>query len=736
MDEFLWEEELDEIRIGQKFLDSVKASIGVNDLPSLSAWILNALSSNSDRTDTYSLLMSLEFLILGCLGDVHPISNWAGVISNAFEAVDRNDELVSKISSQLSSLVALVSTNQLSLSRDTSRLSLMRQASMVSSTSSQHEPSVISAKIRLCLNILYTAYLMKPQSFSEYVPDIFETLLICLRLHADNMMPIRKVILFIFKILASHGRDRDIYLPPNTSGLDSSSSTSTLLQFIPLLSLPGLSDFRSFLALSLHQANLLNWSSPDGTRSRPVAIEEGVKICDSHIREFISTYTFHEAEVDMLRTDPNLSHVFRLYIDMKMCNRTIRKKRNDLSKSGFSSGRFSVEQLTQHMIANYHLSHDAQSVSAKSEAVSDFPDLPLVHEAYQSCSGWMGSQDEALIEAIAEAVVPDKSDPYLSISEGTESNWLDELFKSESHIQDTIVVLLKLLLSSCRGATDPVLSPTNNPSFDLDRDHLVAILERVGSPPSTPRDSILRRNFEIISSAICGIITLLVKLPSVHADLIQRAIVANNGCLVLLKLVTAYPNSDSSISAGSIFLKLRENKSWNLSVPPRLQTALFRSLKALYALCRNHVPRIKKYLVHYKVAVVLKRFFAIPNTGLLQMAYKLFKIQMRFLSKKWKLLHMKLLSNCYNVVSLEIVDDWIVNDPDESPAGQDDQESALISESATPFDFDAYREKLSKLNFENTDEITAFCKETGDDIDTFFGVKGIKTYSQWLRFTR
>ena len=144
-------------------------------------------------------------------------------------------------------------------------------------------------------------------------------------------------------------------------------------------------------------------------------------------------------------------------------------------------------------------------------------------------------------------------------------------------------------------------------------------------------------------------------------------------------------------------------------------------------------------MVHYKVAVVLKRFFSYPNVGILELAYKLFKIQIRYLSKKWKHMHIKLISCCYNATSLEPIDDYLVNDP-ETQTEQVDHEDILndskVSVSPMPItvtqDNLEYMTALSSLNFSDEQDIDAFCQRFGEDRQRFFGL-GIKDYGHWLR---
>ena len=755
LDEFLWEEELIELSVARRCLASLSTVVGSSGEHVLFDWIMNALPTSSDRTDSFTLLMALHCVSIGELdGSRHVMEAVQGMGLKRF-GTDKHRSLLLKVSSQLSGLISFLVSNQIGLVRDTSRMSLLRQVSTVSSTSSQFEPSILSTKIRICLNILYLTVIVNQHEdwLQETIEQakLHENMISLLRLHSDNLVPVRKIVLFIFKLLSLFGSDSDIHLPSNTPGLceaSTASPLSTLLGFVPLLSVPKLSDFRAFVALTIHTGNLMDWTGPDGVRPRPAAIEEGIALCEEHMRGFIESYRFHEAEIELLRTDPSLLPAFKLYLELERQGKLGRVRTNLLRPPGKMRERFSLPELAKHMISNYQISCPSNfSIDSSSEeSESEIPNLPLVHEAYQSCHSWLAvpsGREDALIEAIAEAAVPAPFLPAALLPDDPEPVRKNLDVYTPQILQEMLVILLKLLLSSCRGAMDPILSPTNHPSFDLDRDHLLAVLERfeIGTPPTTPRESSMRVNFEIISCAVTGILVLLLKLHEKESDLIQRTIVANNGCLVLLKLITSYPNEPNSNSYTCIFPELRDNKSWNLAVPARLPTSLFRSLKCLYILCRSNVPRIKKYLIHYKVAVVLKRFFAIPNVGILKIAYKLFKIQMRFLPKKWKILHIKLLSCCYNATDLDLLDDWIVNDPELGPA--DGPTEDLLNDSHIPqaspvvptLDEGEYAEALRRVNFDKRDEIEVFCKKYGENPETFFGSKSIKTYQDWFLLT-
>ena len=199
-----------------------------------------------------------------------------------------------------------------------------------------------------------------------------------------------------------------------------------------------------------------------------------------------------------------------------------------------------------------------------------------------------------------------------------------------------------------------------------------------------------------VASAILGI--LLVWIPR-H----DEQIVAHNGCLVLLRIITSVPEEEDCINEGKNLIT-------------------YRALSALYILCKQNPGRIKKYLIHYKVAVVLKRFFASPLVA--PLAYKLFKIQVRYLTRKWKFMHIKLISSCYAVVPTNPIDDWLTTDEveDDEPSLNDSMEQVMES---------TYFEDLNRLDFESESDISKFCQKYSESIKGFFN--GFDSFDAFIR---
>ena len=595
------------------------------------------------------------------------------------------------------------------------------------------ELSDVSGSLRLCLNVLFVMTLVN-QGEEEFMSSVMgggllESLAAAVSVCDCGVVPVRKVTIFIEKLLVIlfQAPDSDLYLPPNNPvlGENQVSPLATLLSAFPL-SLPSLDDFRSFVALAMHQYTLLNWTPPTGTGvfPRPAAIDEGIGIIDKYLIEFITEYSFHEVEIEYVRRHDFLARAQELLLK----HRTKKKTRSNLLKPS-SMHRFSVSEIARNMIPNYQLASEGTRMANVSpdgpesdggESSCDEVNLPLVNEAYESCYSWLG-EDEEVIDAIAEAVVPVndgtvyEQEKYFAELVGDSSGMLDP-----NLLQEMVVSLLKILLSACRGgSTDVLTSPTQHPALDRDLDYLKELLIGLDIAPNS-NEGQTRRNLESISAAVTGILLLLIKYHSDSAR-IQQTIVANNGCLVLLKIITRVPENCGEIlipHAFSSLPQLRGNKSWALGVPVCQSLVVFRALRTLYWLCHRQPSRIKKFLIHYKLAIVLKRFFQCPNVAIQKIAYRLFKIQIRYLNRKWKFLHIKLISCCYAAVETAPIEDWLTHDPELMVNAND----SFLSESAeAPLENPTeYAADLKSLNFASETEIHQFCRKHGQDRKGFF----------------
>jgi hypothetical protein len=510
-----------------------------------------------------------------------------------------------------------------------------------------------------------------------------------------------------------------------------------VLQSFPL-TIPRLKDFRSLVTLSYHQKSLIE--SP--ISPRPFAIVEAIDIIDRYILSFVKTYQFHELEIEYMKSNLDfMGRTFRVFLRNNL-SKNIRK---NLFKPPQES-RFSISEFAKHMIGNYKI-HSAEmdvnnSTSNASSSEASF--VPLINTSLASVQQWYGDGNaNELIEAIAEAAIPEP--PVVGEVRSHESDYsedmlteFDQIFHSKELLKDFIVTALKILLTACRGITSD--SPMSHGTLDLDREHLVIMLEKFDCLRVPDLIENRLKNFEIINSTICGIFQIIL---SKNISFAESIFIANNGCLVLLKLITNAPEDGMEIiksNRTSIFPFINSSISYHNGIPNPSATALFRAMKCLYSICRKNPGRIKKYLIHYKLGVILKRFFKVPNYSIQKISYKLLKIQMRYLNKKWKMMHIKLASNCFAITQTNVIDDWLTNDPDVLPINPlpEDPEDILndsITEHKIPIhrtkniinDLMDYSDSLMSLDFTDDGEIYKFCKKFNES-NFFCGSKNFDEF--------
>ena len=535
---------------------------------------------------------------------------------------------------------------------------------------------VRSLGIRVCLNLLYVMRLCGVCLDSAVFVRVFSDF--------ENL-PVCKLLLLLFLCLSP---PKVYVLPPNTVQLaeNPSSPLVTLLNSFPL-SLPALSDFRSFVLLAEHQYSLLRWTPPAGTPvfPRPAAIDEAIAIADKYLCEFALTYRFHDTEIEVLKGQEFAARPLKILMQTAKTKNRPRMRSNLLRPP---SQRFHVSEIARHMIPNYQLARE------------DVTDNSVLNEAYESASSWLGS-DEEVIEAIADAVVADHPhethethETQAQDTHDTNAHETHETHAHDSHdnAQADVGLLLKHLLASCRAV-----------SCD-ERDKLGASL---GVVPGRP-------DWDICSCVILGL------LESGWDAACEKALVGNNGCLVLLKIITTF--GVSSGEYGGILPQIQNNTSWRMGMPDCRSYIVYRSLLLLYRICHQNSTRIKKYLIHYKVATVLKKYLQWPNVGIQKIAYKLFKIQISFLSKKWKYMHIKQISCCFAAVATEPMDDWLTSDP---PDDEEEPPAAPIVE--TP---KTYAEDFQRLDLSKKEQILSFCKQHNEK-NFFAGFENIEQFSTY-----
>ena len=721
LDDFLWAEEIVEL--------SISRELSATSVPDL-ATVLSKLASDPERWNAYTLLSNLNDAVFDFFRSNEFSQSRLNVTRDVLVKLVRGG-LVPILTTHVGRLMEYEYQNR--LVRDISR------ASSDSSESGNHmlglESSVVSGEYRICLNILFLSLIIEPRDWNDDLNQLLILLMSALR-KPSHILPVRKTVLVVLELLriGSNIPNSSLMPSPNNPSLLGSNDETPSPQILLLntfpLSLPSLSDFRSLVALSLHQKSLID--SP----IESVALDEGIALIDKYIAEFMSTYDFHNLEIDFMRNAPEMTRTFRAFIRAEK-----REKRTQLKRMN-SADPNRISEFAKHLVGNYQVRNrfvedSATSASETDEATSV---LPLVNEIYASCKNWIGTEgnDDELIEAIANAAIPDNH--HVECLDDENGSWSTPIqLPPRDHLREFIINLLKILLSSCRGSSQSS-SPSNLVTFDIDRDHLLAVLERFEVSPDF--SDWKRKNFEIISSSICGIFQILFSSTFSNQSFMESIFVANNGCLVLLKLITSAPedgidivNPSSPTGKSSILGPApKVPDSFTLGRSSTLSTSLFRAMQTLYLLTRHSPSRIKKFLVHYKLAVILKRFFRCPNISIQKIAYKLFKKQIRYLGKKWKVLHTRLISNCYAVTPTEVIDDWLINDPPEHGGSSPSEDVLNDSLMASPpsmnleNDYSEYIFALSNLNFENPREIEEFQQRFGGNDEFFFGYKNYRDY--------
>jgi hypothetical protein len=114
---------------------------------------------------------------------------------------------------------------------------------------------------------------------------------------------------------------------------------------------------------------------------------------------------------------------------------------------------------------------------------------------------------------------------------------------------------------------------------------------------------------------------------------------------------------------------------------------------------------------------------------------------MRYLNKKWKMMHIKLVSNCFAVTQTDVMDDWLTNDPDilpNHPPEIDSPEDVLndstvsrcspqVPPTAVSGDLVQYEKALISLDFTNGSQVEEFCRKFSES-NFFCGSKNFDDF--------
>ncbi|KAI8640694.1 hypothetical protein BD408DRAFT_483929 [Parasitella parasitica] len=254
----------------------------------------------------------------------------------------------------------------------------------------------------------------------------------------------------------------------------------------------------------------------------------------------------------------------------------------------------------------------------------------------------------------------DIDDEKQTLMEGLYAKILPEL-------QNVIVVLLKLLLTSVSPNTASNRSNEERDSkekFESSGD--IVTLEDL-------EEADIKRNREIYSKAISGILLLLLKWSKSSHVLKYEYIsqlLADSGCMLLilkmigLQEVTEMVSTRTDVPYYSFFdyninrVVADDKKEEGLYTNCRNMYCSINHLRILQMLTKHKSHRIM-LLVQYKSAAILKRLLKISHPVLEQYVLKLLKSQVPFLGRKWKSQNMKIISAIYLNCKTVLQDDWI-----------------------------------------------------------------------------
>ena len=80
-----------------------------------------------------------------------------------------------------------------------------------------------------------------------------------------------------------------------------------------------------------------------------------------------------------------------------------------------------------------------------------------------------------------------------------------------------------------------------------------------------------------------------------------------------------------------------------------IDNIIYVNLKLIYTICNKNEERIKTYLIGYNIPVILKRLLVVyqKNEEIRKWCLKLFKIQLKFLDKNWRMENNFIITSIY-----------------------------------------------------------------------------------------
>mmetsp|Transcript_65850 Transcript_65850/g.157370 ORF Transcript_65850/g.157370 Transcript_65850/m.157370 type:complete len:887 (-) Transcript_65850:25-2685(-) len=691
-DDFLYHGEIRDFIKGQLSFERISSSLGTEDLDSLIPPCLEVLEFANPciRSDT---LLCLMYISLGCslCCDLHSFL----VVS----AMQTHAGILSRHGSLSMFVRALDSL--LCPDVDVSEDVMVERA----------------REMRLILNCIYLQLLFTEEDAdlalslelgqgslgSSLVSLLFEALKLCSDTN-KHAIPIKKVILLLLLVLQKLLNVPDEMIMP-TVGIDASDVQSELQA---PLKLPRIKEFQAFTGLHIHEQSLLRkyWRC-----GRPAAIAEGLQIIHRYKDEFIANYPFHPSEVRFMQKMDFMQASYSRYKQLHGSGKDA-LSRQRVGQTAESHGRWRAEEWAQRLSSDVHVNDVESSTGAgDDQSMTDFSEesgSEMGSVGSESTQASTASTVDTILENGAQraddAVTPDQqtntvqgtdTEPVAQDGKTLRDKNLDATktfhrlyFAIRQKLAQAMVLLLRLLLTSCSnvenypGVVD--MARERQAAHALYNAEDMTSTERAIMPlfdKTLPSESVeALRDREIMASAVSGVILILLKRArkaSVEPfSSLAQLITDSNGALVVLKFLNQDLSAALETPKVPPVLACLRTRASSTTHPSWLACATLRLVEVLYLLCKDSPERVRRYLVHYKAPLILKRLHKIESPQVQKLVLKLLKKQVRYLPRKWKQANMKSISAMYTLIRMSPLDDWLLNEQigdtaTEGPSQQD-----------------------------------------------------------------
>ena len=576
-----------------------------------------------------------------------------------------------------------------------------------------------------------------------------------------SFLPARKILLTLHAIVSLGAPapekllfpDADRAVPTGSAGEDV--SPCDLLEHYPL-SHPKLKDFRSCVSLAKQMHTLINRF----VGRRPAPVKEALGILKNYISKFFEEYALHPCEIEYLKNEQTMHEGLQIYAECLSAGRVSYRK--SLIPKNPESRRFEEQSIAKHIGFNWRLLKQAGVViDEECDATSEDGESDSDSVAHETSTFKkileMDFDEDISIDKILISLESWKTFDESFQFSGDSRLGLNTMFGP--YLRDCVILLLRMLLTTCRHSNDY----PNTITIDNDRALLHSLLSGriiISSESET------RRNADIISSTVLGIFVQIlycagIEGPRVNAHVCQ--LIANsNGCLVLLKFLNGTEDGGANFigSNHSVpILPIHYLQNSGISDPVFLaafpspkSAAVLRALVALRLICKDSPERIRKYLLAFKSALILKRIFRIPSYRIQRSAFKLFRMQIKYFSKKTKNQHMRAIAAAYTTTVSDPLDDSMLttactaNDNDDGPPvvihQGHDTVAGQVEGSESLFEVEQENEyrsnepenveisSLANIKWDDADEVAAFC-EISKKNDVFFGQPDFQHFLEW-----